>query len=56
MGLPIKELPQLAEYGKTAVVIIAVAPKSQYEMYQTVEKYGFSHVLRVDEIVKNWLK
>ena len=56
MGLPVKEIPQLAECGKTAVVIIAVASKSQYEMYQTVEKYGFNHVLRVDEIVKNWLK
>ncbi len=56
MGLPVKEVTQFAEWRETAVVIIAVASKSQYEMYQAVEKCGFCHVLRVDEIVKNWLK
>lgn len=55
MGLPVKRVSELTEWKETAAVIIAVAQKSQYEMYQSANSHGFSHVLRVDEVVKNWL-
>lgn len=54
-GLPVREISDLTEWKDTAAVIIAVAQRSQYEMYRNASGYGFSHVLRVDEVVKNWL-
>ncbi len=55
VGLPVKEVSELTEWKDTAAVIIAVAQRNQYEMYQNAVSYGFCHLLRVDEVVKNWL-
>lgn len=55
MGIPVKEVSELTEWKDTAAVIIAVAQRNQYEMYQNAVCYGFCHLMRVDEVVKNWL-
>ncbi|MBD5550024.1 MAG: glycosyltransferase [Lachnospiraceae bacterium] len=50
-GIPVCELQETAGLAETCAIIIAVAERSQYELYQNLLQYNFRHVFRVDEAV-----
>lgn len=54
-GIPVKELKELCDIKNTCAVILAVAEKNQFEMYQNLNKAEFQHVFRVDPVLKKWL-
>ena len=54
-GIPVVELDTIKEDIETAAVIIAVTERNQYEMYQNLTKYGFKHIFRVDDIVRQMI-
>lgn len=51
--IPVIEVEKLKEKAEECAVILAVAERSQYELYQNLMKYGFKNVFRVDEIIRN---
>lgn len=55
-GIPVVELDTIKENIETAAVIIAVTERNQYEMYQNLLRYGFKHIFRVDDIVRQILE
>ena len=55
MGIPVKRLEELQDCADSCAIVIAVAERSQYELYQNLVKYAFKHVFRVDSIMKKFL-
>lgn len=55
LNIPVLELDKIKEYVETAAVIIAVAERNQYELYQNLEMLGFKHIFRVDDFVKRMI-
>lgn len=53
MGTPVKELAEIKDLTETCAVVVAVAEKNQYELYQNLAAYGFQNVYRVDRIVRS---
>lgn len=56
MGIPVVEIHELASVSDTAVIVLAVAEASQYELYQNAIKYNFKHILRVDSMIRRFVK
>lgn len=55
MGIPVRGLEELNDWKDSCAIIIAVAERSQYEMYQNLVKHNFKNIFRVDTIVKKIL-
>lgn len=53
MGIPIREVGKISSVAKTCAVVIAVAERTQYELYQNLESHGFQNIFRVDEIIRS---
>jgi glycosyltransferase involved in cell wall biosynthesis len=53
--IPIRSLEESASECDTGVIIIGVAEKNQYELYQNLRKYQFQHIYRYDDIVRKFM-
>lgn len=52
MGISIYEVQEIIDMVENCAIVIAVAERTQYELYQKLERYGFQHIFRVDEIIR----
>ncbi len=52
MGIPIIQVQEAIPMADSCGVVIAVTEWSQYELYGILEKYGFCHIFRTDEVVR----
>ncbi len=52
MGIPIIQVQEAVPMADSCGVVIAVTEWSQYELYGILEKYGFCHIFRTDEVVR----
>ena len=51
MGIPVRGLEELDDWKDSCAVIIAVAERSKYELYQNLVKHNFKNIFQVDKIV-----
>lgn len=52
MGIPVMEVEKAVPMAENCAVVIAVTEWSQYELYMILEKYGFCHIYRTDELIR----
>lgn len=52
MGIPVRELRELCNLADSCSIIIAVAERSQYELYKNLVKFDFKNIFQVDTIVR----
>lgn len=52
MGIPIQEVREVSYLADTCAVVIAVAERMQYELYQNLKNYGFKNIFRADEVIR----
>lgn len=55
MGYPIYSIDQLVDKKDEYVVILAVSEEKQYDMYQNLQRFGFSQICRVDEAIRKMI-
>ena len=53
MNIPLGEVQEASDLADTCAIVIAVAERLQYELYQNLRRYGFKNIFRFDEIVKH---
>lgn len=56
MNIPVAEIQELSSLSDKAVIILAVAETSQYELYQNAVRYNFKHILRIDNLIRKFIK
>lgn len=52
MGIPVYEIQEKSDLAASCAVVIAVTERLQYGLYQNLQRYGYQHIFRVDETVK----
>lgn len=55
LGLPVRELKELQEYATSCAVILGVAERLQFELYQTAKDAGFQKIYRLDPMLRKAL-
>jgi hypothetical protein len=53
--IPIRSLEEASSKFDTSVIIIGIAEKNQYELYQNLSKYQFKHIYRYDDTVRKFV-
>lgn len=54
-GIRVVELRTFKNRAESCAVIIAVAERSQYDMYRTLMEYGFKNIFRADKLVRGFI-
>lgn len=52
MGVPVYEIQEMTGITESCAVVIAVAERLQYELYQNLDQHGFQNIFRVDTIIR----
>lgn len=52
MGILIHEVQEVTDLVESCAIVIAVAERTQYELYRILESYGFRNIFRVDEVIR----
>lgn len=51
MGYPVRNISDLTERSEDYAVVLAVSEDKQYEMYLNLQRMGYAHIFRVDDII-----